>query len=520
MRVAHGAVPPLHQKLLLCLSLLLVGPVRHRSNLVRGLLLALCVWGIPRAAHSQSVDGHVLVRNSGPVSSITDLLAFDLWNDGTLIPKAGSPYSTLQHGSAAPFAGDSLHIPFGTSFVYTSNGLDDTISGFLLDDDGTMAKMPGTPFAAGCVNSGALESYGTHLFVACMDSDEIASFDIDADVGSLTPVAGSPFAVAGLRPVGLKALSDGYLYVAFFGDGSSPGTMASYAIGLAGELSPAQSYAFASLQPVDLGHPVVNSRVWALGHSGAGSGIVEFYPNNGVFNVTDSRTYPGLEPGDIDGWRHGPGGARSLWVSFYDTSFVRFRQLSIALSLKNEIVLPSSWDGSSPYPVEVEVWNVVHTERAALVDATRNELSVVDDLGLWSGYPKQLPGGSGQSGPFPTGLFVTLYPGSVDPGGSVSPLIVEKAPGGLRASWPPSCAPADTDYALYAGSLGAWGSFNPLTCATGAATYTFAPGGGNEFYLATPLNLLHEGSFGQDSSGQERIPPATACGSQLVAYCP
>jgi len=109
------------------------------------------------------------------------------------------------------------------------------------------------------------------------------------------------------------------------------------------------------------------------------------------------------------------------------------------------------------------------------------------------------------------------------PGGEVGLLAVSKngAPS-ITLSWTPSCSPADTDYAVYEGEMGAWDSHAPVSglCSTGGArTATLNSGSGDHYYLVVPTAGGNEGSYGQDSANAERPVGLPACAVQAPGNC-
>jgi len=102
------------------------------------------------------------------------------------------------------------------------------------------------------------------------------------------------------------------------------------------------------------------------------------------------------------------------------------------------------------------------------------------------------------------------------------PLLIGKLPGGqVELSWGASCKTGDTDYGIYEGPIGSFSDRVARTCTTGGNTMEqITPGGGNRFFLVVPHNTIHEGSYGTDSSGNER-PSAqlSSCASQLIGEC-
>jgi hypothetical protein len=109
--------------------------------------------------------------------------------------------------------------------------------------------------------------------------------------------------------------------------------------------------------------------------------------------------------------------------------------------------------------------------------------------------------------------------GALVPGPEV--LRVERAGSSLLLSWGASCVPSDAEYEVYEGILGDFESHAPLTCGTGGALGLSVPlPPGDRYYLVVPTNLIHEGSYGLTSAGEERPVSASACLQQAVGYCP
>ena len=100
-------------------------------------------------------------------------------------------------------------------------------------------------------------------------------------------------------------------------------------------------------------------------------------------------------------------------------------------------------------------------------------------------------------------------------------LAVDKAGGGdLTVTWDSSCRSADTDYEVYEGWIGAFGSHLPVTCSTSSAlSWTFTPQHGDTYYLVTPHNGVNEGSYGYDSTPAERPQSGSACLAQIIGAC-
>jgi hypothetical protein len=101
-----------------------------------------------------------------------------------------------------------------------------------------------------------------------------------------------------------------------------------------------------------------------------------------------------------------------------------------------------------------------------------------------------------------------------------TPLLLDKGPGTrLQLSWGASCLTSDVDYEIYQGTLGDFGSHDPLFCSTGGMTQKLiSPAAGNTFYLIVPASTTSEGSYGSSFIG-ERIPSTGACLLQEIGEC-
>ena len=113
--------------------------------------------------------------------------------------------------------------------------------------------------------------------------------------------------------------------------------------------------------------------------------------------------------------------------------------------------------------------------------------------------------------------------GAVPDGAAVpgTMLTVQKAPlGNIRLRWDDSCNLCDSDYAVYEGQIGDWYSHVVKHCTTGGLLIkNVTPAPGDTYYLVAPHNGKSEGSYGQDSGGNE-IPAAPApCLPQEAAAC-
>src|SRR3989338_4288747 len=119
-----------------------------------------------------------------------------------------------------------LYINEGTS-DRAAAGAGNVVSGLAAFADGSLAVLPGSPWATGGKGPSGqvfvasprigIGAAGSRLFVADWGSDDVAVFAIAAD-GSLLAVPGSPFPSGGQRPEGVALTPDGrFLFVGHSG---------------------------------------------------------------------------------------------------------------------------------------------------------------------------------------------------------------------------------------------------------------------------------------------------------------
>ena len=162
-------------------------------------------------------------------------------------------------------AGGARH---GTGYVYLDNNTAgaNTISGFSRAANGALTALPGSPFAAGgaglgagLASQGAIDTADQGRYVLAVDagSNQISVLRIGAN-GSLTPVAGSPFASGGAEPDSI-AVNNGVVYVSNTGTGGT-------------------NYTGFTLTPGGRLHPIAGSTVTLP--AGSGPGEIVLNSNN------------------------------------------------------------------------------------------------------------------------------------------------------------------------------------------------------------------------------------------------
>ncbi len=114
--------------------------------------------------------------------------------------------------------------------------------------------------------------------------------------------------------------------------------------------------------------------------------------------------------------------------------------------------------------------------------------------------------------------------GAVPDGNLVAgpPLTLDRDGDLITLSWGASCAPEDDDFAIYEGTLGDFGSHEPVACSTaGATTQTVSAAAGplRSYFLVAPRRTWIQGSLGQSSDGQPRHAGPSPCLPLLAEVC-
>ena len=103
--------------------------------------------------------------------------------------------------------------PAGT-FMFVANSGSNNVSGFKINNDGSLSAMDKSPFAAELgPSSAAVDPSGQFLYVTDKGSNQISGYRITAGTGDLTPTVGSPYNTgAGPIFVAISPINK-YLYV-------------------------------------------------------------------------------------------------------------------------------------------------------------------------------------------------------------------------------------------------------------------------------------------------------------------
>jgi 6-phosphogluconolactonase len=137
--------------------------------------------------------------------------------------------------------------PRGGGHVYVNDNTagTNTIAAFTRRSDGTLTPLAGSPFAAGGAGTGTVVGSqgslqvtedGRYLLAADAGSNQISVLRIRPD-GTLSSVEGSPVWSGGIKPVSI-AVHDNLVYVANDGDGTSGSNYTGFLLGDGGRLRP------------------------------------------------------------------------------------------------------------------------------------------------------------------------------------------------------------------------------------------------------------------------------------------
>jgi len=242
------------------------------------------------------------------------------------------PVALLAAALAGPVAasadtGHGRHHDRGYVYLDDNPAGANTIAGFVRNADGSLSALPGSPFAAGGVGVGAslgsqgaiqVTDDGRYLLAVDDGSNQISVLAINGD-GSLAPVPGSPFASGGVKPNSI-AVSDHLVYVENTG-GTAP-NYTGFWLGRNGRLTPIanSTVTVAAGSSAGLGDVLFNNDATRLvgvevGPSLGPSQIDSFRVNwNGTLTAAPGSPYPAQGLGPF-GTQFSPINPNQLFVS-------------------------------------------------------------------------------------------------------------------------------------------------------------------------------------------------------------
>jgi 6-phosphogluconolactonase len=162
----------------------------------------------------------IYINNNSFENSVS---GFRVLADGRLQPLPGSPFATGGQAGRKPAIG-GITVIRNAQLLFATNNLDNTVTGFRINTNGTLTRFAGVPtstggrFASGVTGN----KQGTRLLVANRDSDSIAVFNVE-NRNVIRAVTGSPF-FAGNGPVDLLINPTGNLIFASLQFAHSIGT--------------------------------------------------------------------------------------------------------------------------------------------------------------------------------------------------------------------------------------------------------------------------------------------------------
>lgn len=194
------------------------GTLKAATDPTTGILLNPVVVGINPIALVVSPNGQVVyVLNQGttldPKTNLVFASVSALTVDSTTgnLTVIGSPFPTPEGAVSVPV---SITITADSRFLYVADSAQATIAGFLVNPNGSLTPMQGSPFSAGSGPAFAVtDPQARFLYVADPPTNQIFAFALDPTTGVPSPISGSPFP-AGTEPVGLSIDSTGVLLVA------------------------------------------------------------------------------------------------------------------------------------------------------------------------------------------------------------------------------------------------------------------------------------------------------------------
>ena len=124
-------------------------------------------------------------------SSNTQIYAFALGKDGALTPVADSPFAVP--GASAGLDGYSQTMDYSRKRKVLYAGTGEGVSGMLVNEDGSLAPVAGSPFGPGYLHGVAVVELGGRVFVYAAElADDLLGFEAGAG-GVLTALPSSPF---------------------------------------------------------------------------------------------------------------------------------------------------------------------------------------------------------------------------------------------------------------------------------------------------------------------------------------
>jgi hypothetical protein len=193
---------------------------------------------------------------------------------------------------------------YAQSFVYTNNDVPEgnTITGFVVGANGSLAGIPGSPFATGGLGVGggffAANRIGTCvvgnlLYASNGGSGDVSGFSINPSTGVLTAIPGSPFPVAGgstFNGISLGCMPDGQFLIAAHGDAN---LITVFSIASNGALTPIAGSPFSTTSSPDGIKISPNNKLLAVAEPGINAVEVFSIGSDGSLTSVPGSPFPG-----------------------------------------------------------------------------------------------------------------------------------------------------------------------------------------------------------------------------------
>ncbi len=270
-----------------------------------GMLLSSCQDEINQPGTPAGLPTNVLyIENNVAVAGQNAILGYRRATDGTLSPLPGSPFLTSGKGVSNPKqvlgpddSDQCIALSDDRKLLFAVNGGSNTIAVFTVNADGSLTPVAGSPFASQGINPCSVGVNGSKLYVVNKNFDPEQSstanpnytvFTIGTN-GSLTPVSGSTIeTAAGVAPSQVyvtpgKKVAFGADFLSFMSP-TPVGSLRAFTVGADGKLTPTPGTPLAiNGKGGALGlwaHPTQN--VLYVGYAVDGTiGIYAYDPNTG-----------------------------------------------------------------------------------------------------------------------------------------------------------------------------------------------------------------------------------------------
>jgi 6-phosphogluconolactonase (cycloisomerase 2 family) len=171
----------------------------------------MVLFGFALGTTSLRAQGNFVYTNDDKFGPNT-VSGFAVASNGTLTPVPGSPFATEGAGDGHDFlTTNQITVSNVGNFLFASNDISNDVSVFSINTaTGTLSLVAGSPFATGGSRNTSLSATpdGKFLMVSNNFSGNVTVFSI-ASSGALTPIAGSPFPTLVGTPGGIKVSPDG-----------------------------------------------------------------------------------------------------------------------------------------------------------------------------------------------------------------------------------------------------------------------------------------------------------------------